>query len=55
MYHLLVNVTCFCVQAAEAAAGDIEAPAVPDEQFCKALEYGLPPTAGWVRLFSKQI
>ncbi len=36
-----------CSQAAEAAAGDDEAPAVPDEAFCRALEYGLPPTAGW--------
>ncbi|CAO3652441.1 unnamed protein product [Cunninghamella echinulata] len=26
--------------------GDIEAP-IPDMAFCEALEYGLPPTAGW--------
>ncbi|KAI9306893.1 lysyltRNA synthetase putative [Cunninghamella echinulata] len=26
--------------------GDIEAP-IPDMEFCEALEYGLPPTAGW--------
>lgn len=33
-------------QAADKAAGDDEAQLV-DETFCTALEYGLPPTAGW--------
>merc|ERR1712002_660051 len=33
-------------QAADKAAGDEEAQCV-DETFCNALEYGLPPTAGW--------
>lgn len=33
--------------AAQAAyVGDEEAH-VPDENYCRALEYGLPPTAGW--------
>jgi lysyl-tRNA synthetase class 2 len=36
----------FAQQAAEKAAGDAEAQ-LPDEQFVLALEYGLPPTAGW--------
>lgn len=33
-------------QAMDKAAGDEEAQLV-DETFCTALEYGLPPTAGW--------
>ncbi|XP_011708140.1 PREDICTED: lysine--tRNA ligase isoform X3 [Wasmannia auropunctata] len=33
-------------QAKDKAAGDEEAQMV-DENFCTALEYGLPPTAGW--------
>lgn len=33
-------------QAKDKAAGDDEAQLV-DENFCTALEYGLPPTAGW--------
>ncbi|XP_053135653.1 lysine--tRNA ligase-like isoform X2 [Hemicordylus capensis] len=33
-------------QAKAKAAGDSEAMAI-DENFCTALEYGLPPTAGW--------
>lgn len=33
-------------QARQRAAGDLDAQ-LPDESFCQALEYGLPPTAGW--------
>ena len=36
----------FQAQAKDKAAGDDEAMFV-DEDFCKSLEYGLPPTAGW--------
>lgn len=36
----------FDVQMNERKMGDFEA-LVIDEGFCKALEYGLPPTAGW--------
>ncbi|PIO53977.1 hypothetical protein TELCIR_24670, partial [Teladorsagia circumcincta] len=33
-------------QAADKSAGDDEAQMI-DENFCTALEYGLPPTGGW--------
>jgi lysyl-tRNA synthetase, class II len=33
-------------QAADKAAGDDEAQLI-DENYCMALEYGLPPTGGW--------
>jgi lysyl-tRNA synthetase class 2 len=36
----------FELQAGDHAAGDDEAQLI-DENFCTALEYGLPPTAGW--------
>ncbi|KCV67937.1 lysyl-tRNA synthetase [Fonticula alba] len=36
----------FADQAKDKDAGDDEAQ-VPDEGFCTALEYGLPPTGGW--------
>uniref|UniRef100_A0A2P2I4B2 Lysine--tRNA ligase n=2 Tax=Hirondellea gigas TaxID=1518452 RepID=A0A2P2I4B2_9CRUS len=36
----------FAQQAADKEAGDDEAQLI-DENFCTALEYGLPPTAGW--------
>ncbi|XP_065218905.1 lysine--tRNA ligase-like [Planococcus citri] len=37
---------CFQQQAKDKQAGDTEAQTI-DEEFCTALEYGLPPTAGW--------
>lgn len=36
----------FAAQASDVAAGDDEA-MVKDEDFCVALEHGLPPTGGW--------
>eukprot|EP00122_Pirum_gemmata_P004234 Pgem_evm1s3843 len=36
----------FELQAKDKDAGDDEAQLI-DENFCEALEYGLPPTAGW--------
>jgi elongation factor P--beta-lysine ligase/translation elongation factor EF-1beta len=36
----------FSIQASQGAEGDDEA-MVKDEDFCTALEYGLPPTGGW--------
>ncbi|XP_037078194.1 lysine--tRNA ligase-like isoform X1 [Pollicipes pollicipes] len=36
----------FAIQASAKAAGDDEAQLI-DENFCTALEYGLPPTGGW--------
>lgn len=36
----------FMAQAKDKDAGDDEAQAM-DEDFCKALDFGLPPTAGW--------
>lgn len=42
----LVQRERFEMQTADRAAGDDEAQLV-DENFCTALEYGLPPTGGW--------
>ena len=36
----------FVLHLQDKAAGDDEAQMV-DENFCTALEYGLPPTSGW--------
>eukprot|EP00744_Colponema_vietnamica_P016346 GILI01022926.1.p1 GENE.GILI01022926.1~~GILI01022926.1.p1 ORF type:complete len:275 (+),score=60.31 GILI01022926.1:40-825(+) len=36
----------FQLQAQDRGAGDREAQPM-DEEFCKALEFGMPPTAGW--------
>lgn len=36
----------FTAQARDREQGDAEAPPA-DEEFCRALEYGLPPTGGW--------
>mmetsp|Transcript_5949 Transcript_5949/g.16815 ORF Transcript_5949/g.16815 Transcript_5949/m.16815 type:complete len:221 (-) Transcript_5949:64-726(-) len=37
----------FGTQARQREEGDREAASGEDERFCAALEYGLPPTAGW--------
>ncbi|XP_022087511.1 lysine--tRNA ligase-like isoform X2 [Acanthaster planci] len=42
----LVQRERFALQAKDKAAGDEEAQMI-DENFCTALEYGLPPTGGW--------
>lgn len=36
----------FKEQLKEKDLGDVEVP-LPDMDYCEALEYGLPPTAGW--------
>ncbi|KAJ1678537.1 hypothetical protein EV182_003854 [Spiromyces aspiralis] len=36
----------FMVQLKDRLSGDAEVP-VPDDEFCDALEFGLPPTGGW--------
>ncbi|KAJ2478753.1 hypothetical protein EV174_004220 [Coemansia sp. RSA 2320] len=38
--------TRFALQAADREAGDLEVPPF-DQDFCDALEFALPPTAGW--------
>ena len=43
---LLVFISSCCCVLQDKAAGDDEAMFV-DDNFCTALEYGLPPTAGW--------
>ena len=48
LVHILfvvLFILCVCLTQ-DKAAGDDEAMYV-DENFCTALEYGLPPTAGW--------
>ena len=42
----LIQRQCFADQAKDKDAGDEEAQ-ILDEDFCRALEYGLPPTGGW--------
>ncbi|GFQ75114.1 lysine--tRNA ligase [Trichonephila clavata] len=42
----IVQRSRFAIQAQDKAAGDDEAQLI-DENFCTALEYGLPPTGGW--------
>ncbi|XP_031629259.1 lysine--tRNA ligase-like [Contarinia nasturtii] len=42
----IVQRQCFDQQAAAKNAGDVDAQQI-DENFCTALEYGLPPTGGW--------
>jgi lysyl-tRNA synthetase class 2 len=42
----IVQREMFALQAKDKDAGDDEAQLI-DENFCTALEYGLPPTGGW--------
>ena len=44
--HPFVQRECFEEQGRDREAGDDEAQLI-DEDFCRSLEYGLPPTAGW--------
>ena len=49
MFHspyLFISVPYFLFKADKAAAGDLEACAVIDEDFIQALEVGCPPSAG---------